>query len=181
MKNGVNFDFFGTGNRIRVSWTDKDSGNAWLVLDRNNNGLIDNAREMFGNLTPQPPSPNPNGFLALAVFDRPENGGNSDGLIDPRDTIYARLRLWIDENHNGVSEPDELFTLPQKDVQSISLHYQRSDYVDEFGNRFRYKSTFHGTAQSSIDRVLYDVFLVFSAKPVRLKGAAVNVGRTGSQ
>jgi len=78
MKGGVKFTF--GANLVQTSWTDPDYSNAWLALDRNGNGVIDDAGELFGDLTPQPPSPNPNGYKALAVFDDPRNGGNPDAL-----------------------------------------------------------------------------------------------------
>ncbi len=79
--NGVLFDFPENGQRTQVAWTDPQYGNAWLALDRNGNGIIDNATELFGNFTPQPQTSNPNGFLALGVYDDPANGGNGDGLL----------------------------------------------------------------------------------------------------
>jgi hypothetical protein len=161
---GVDFDFFGSGRKVRISWTARGSNNAWLVLDRNHNGIIDSGMEMFGNIAPQPKSANPNGFLALGVYDLPENGGNGDGKIDGRDAIYSSLRLWMDKNHNGVSEPNELFTLPALDVVSINLNFTPSDLVDQFGNHFRYKSTIVGSSYS-IDRIIYDVFLLLGPPP----------------
>ncbi len=59
---GVYFQFYGN-QKQHVAWTDPKYGNAWLALDRNGNGVIDDATELFGNDTPQPPSPNANGFV----------------------------------------------------------------------------------------------------------------------
>ncbi len=55
---------------------------AYLVLDRNNNGRIDDGRELFGPRSG-------NGFVELAALD--ENG---DGRVDARDTAFASLQLW---------------------------------------------------------------------------------------
>ena len=157
--NGVQFDFYGDGNPIQVAWTAAGSTNGWLALDRNGNGVIDSAKELFGNITDQPPSSNPNGFLALAVFDLPENGGNGDGIIDSQDAVWPKLLVWIDSNHDGISQPAELHPLDAVGIHSISLKYTESLRVDAYGNEFRYRGTLNPVKPDTVNRVIYDVIL----------------------
>jgi hypothetical protein len=164
---GVVFDFYGDGVPIKLSWTAANSGNAFLALDRNHNGKIDSGKELFGNVTVQPPCPDGglgcrNGYRALAEFDKPENGGNGDGIIDARDAVFPHLLLWIDENHDGISQPEELHHLPELGVYSISLHYRDDKhFYDEYGNWFHYQAALNpdpADGESTDGRLTYDVF-----------------------
>lgn len=159
--NGVVFDIAGTGKPIPLAWTVRGARNAFLVLDRNGNGTVDNGKELFGNYTAQPDCEDPNGFLALAEFDKPANGGNDDGVLDNRDSIYQFLRLWIDINHNAISEAEELFPLPSLGVSSISLDYKLSVRRDRYGNRFRYRARVNAEIppqQTSVGPFAWDIF-----------------------
>ena len=161
-RNGVRFDIAGTGRPVQIAWTAPGARNAFLVLDWDHDGGVTSGKELFGNFTPQPRSPHPNGFLALAEYDKRENGGNGDGLIDQKDAVFLALRLWIDANHDGIAQLSELFKLPDLGVYSISLNYKESRRTDQYGNQFRYRARINVTDQeedmSKAGPAAYDVF-----------------------
>jgi len=163
---GVNFDMGGDGHYEPIAWTTAATDDAWLVLDRNNNGRIDSSKEMFVDLTDQiKASRSQNGFLALADFDKPENGGNRDGVIRKSDQIFTELRLWRDVNKNGVSESSELFTLEQLDLKTIELKYRESKKTDQYGNQFRYRAKVSLNRKTRLSRWAWDVILQVNPPP----------------
>ena len=153
---GVRFDIDGDGVCEQVSWTAADAENAFLAFDRNGNGVIDDGTELFGTATPVfDGGTAANGFEALSYY---QVGGGLDGdtAVSAADPIYARLLLWTDRNHNGVSEPDELQTLASAGVGAISLNYRSIGRRDRHGNTFRQaaKLTWWNGQQSNI----YDIW-----------------------
>ncbi len=105
----VMFDMNADGARDKTGWITADEG--FLVIDKNNNGIIDNTSEMFSEyLSPKART----GFGALAAFDQ-----NGDGYADKWDKNFGKLKLWIDINVNGVTDQGELHALNEFGIYAI--------------------------------------------------------------
>lgn len=155
-QDGIAFDIDGDGVSDSIAWTDARGGDGFLALDRNRNGTIDSGRELFGNSTPQRPSGEPHGFLALALLDEAATGGNGDGVLSSADGSWSSLLIWIDVNHNGLSEPDELSALTAHGIAEIDLAYRESRRKDRYGNELRYRGRVRLNDGKSTDAI--DVF-----------------------
>lgn len=156
------FDIGGTGTPRLVGWTAAGTNEAFIWLDRNQNGIVDGGSELFGNATSLNDGTRAtNGFEALKEFD-----SNSDDVIDSSDPIWDQLMLWRDLNHDGISQPIEIQAIGETDVVGISLRYHWTGRRDSFGNTFRYESSLwlrsRGQTGRSDVRPLYDIFFVQS-------------------
>lgn len=149
-----NLDADAQGIAEQTSWTKQGSDDAFLALDRNENGTIDSGSELFGNHTQlRNGKKAANGFEALADSD-----DNRDGFINSSDRIYSKLLIWSDLNHNGKSEPNELSSLAKKEVKEIDLHYVERTETDPAGNETRQRS-FYKTIQGESRRIV-DIWFV---------------------
>lgn len=152
---GVRFNLNPRGATERVSWTAPGTDDAWLALDRNGNGVIDDGTELFGNFTPQPASANRQGYLALAALDQ-----NHDDMIDAQDAVFNDLLLWQDRNHDGVSDASELSTLKAHGILGLDLRFAGHRVTDKHGNLFRYSANVLRAPGSHVGPFSYDVFLI---------------------
>ena len=163
---GVNFNLDVSGPAEHLAWTAVGSDDGWLALDRNGNGTIDDGRELFGSFTPQStPADQKNGFLALAEYDKLDNGGTADGVITPADAVFSSLRLWQDFNHNGMSESNELHPLLDFGIKTLELKYSESRKTDQYGNLFMYRAKVKDTNDNQVGRWASDVVLVRNREP----------------
>jgi hypothetical protein len=134
----VYFDLDADGAVDELGWIAPRTPDAFLWLDLNANGAVDNGAELFGNFTQLPDGQRAeNGFEALAQYDLPELGGNGDGRINSDDNIWLRLALWSDWNHDGLTLRSEITPLSESGVIAISLRYTPRGWIDEQGNLHR--------------------------------------------
>jgi hypothetical protein len=119
------FDIDNDGECDQISCLDE--GSAFLALDANENGCIDDGNELFGTITG-------NGFKELARHDSDENG-----WIDANDPVLDKLRVW-----HKTPEGSELVGLGEAGVGAIYLGYADSPFTyktDEQESLGRLRST----------------------------------------
>jgi hypothetical protein len=138
---GVSFDIDADGVPDQIAWTQADQDEAFLCWDRNQNGVIEDGRELFGYATPLlSGKPAKVGYRALAELDSLQAGGNGDGKVDASDVLFRSLCAWVDGNRDGISQPEEIHTLDDVGVRYLEYDYRPTRLVDDYGNRFRYVS-----------------------------------------
>ena len=123
--NGVNFDLDNNGFAEKTAWIGTEDG--FLAYDRNRNGIIDNGGELFGDqVVLSNGLKSTSGFESLSELD-----SNKDLIIDKKDSKFKELLVWIDSNHNGVSDAEELFSLTDLGIISISLEHENVRSLDK--------------------------------------------------
>lgn len=80
-------------------------GSGFLVIDKNQDGVVNDGSEMFGPSTG-------NGFAELKQYD-----ADKSGWLDAGDPIFERLRIWTKDDQGK----DVLFALGQKGIGAIYL------------------------------------------------------------
>lgn len=134
----INFDLDNNGFKEATGWVSGDD--ALLAIDKNNNGIIDNGSELFGNKSISDSafsyinSSLNNGFETLKNYD-----SNNDGIIDSQDAEFDKLLLWQDKNGNAITDNGELIKLSDK-VSSIDLNYTNTD-INNNSNTIKQTST----------------------------------------
>ena len=88
------------------------SGNGFLALDKNGDGVINDGSELFG-------AKSGDGFKDLANYDLDGNG-----WIDENDDIFNSLRVWYKDE----SGQDKLVNLKEAGVGAIYLGNSATDY-----------------------------------------------------
>ncbi|MEK3701177.1 calcium-binding protein [Paenibacillus sp. FSL R10-2199] len=112
---GVHFDHGGDGFAEKTGWVNPEDG--LLVRDINQDGIINNGSELFGQYTQlRDGSLAESGFEALLDLD-----GNGDGIINELDTAFKQLRIWQDDNADGITGQGELITLNERGITAFNL------------------------------------------------------------
>lgn len=142
---GVMFDIDNDGKLDQTGWVDK--GDGMLALDENGNGIIDNQSELFGDIKSA-------AYKHLAEYD-----SNEDGKITRRDNVWKHLRMWIDKNSNGKTDPGELKTMKDLGMTKIDLNYKTVEEVSN-GNDVTGRGKFTRYIKG-VGRVVSDVVEAF--------------------
>ena len=95
---------------------------------------IDNGNKLFGNHTISntiygyTDKKATNGYEALKAYDL-----NGDNVIDEKDEIFNKLKIWKGTNSDGITDEGELSSLADNNIKSIDLNYKEIT-IDEHSN-----------------------------------------------
>ena len=123
-KTRAGFDYDADGAGDDTGWVKGDDG--FLVIDRNNDGLITEAAEL--SLASEFDGAR-SGLQGLAWLD-----SNNDGVVDQQDARFGELRVWQDRNSNGDTDEGELRSLTDAGIASISLSVTPLNYLMKLDN-----------------------------------------------
>lgn len=132
------FDLLGTGQAVHSGWL--SSGDAFLAVDNNGNGVIDDISELFGGKVGE-------GFAKLATFDTDGNG-----VVDAADASFGQLLVWQDANGNHATDAGELRTLAEAGLSALNVSYTMLA-EDQLGNVLGERSVATRTDGSQIDMI----------------------------
>jgi Ca2+-binding RTX toxin-like protein len=167
------FDYDGDGVLENTAWI--ESGDALLVNDVNNDGIINNASELFGNYTRNSDgSVAKSGYQALSYYDT-----NGDGIVNSTDTRFEELKLWIDSNGDGVTDAGELHTLTEMGVTSLALN-SATPYIPttENTNTIIQETTF---TDANGEGVMRDVLFRYENNSTNTEGVYFDMDGNGIQ
>ena len=132
---GTLFDIDADGDKDKTGWVGADDG--LLVRDINNDGIINDASELFGEHTIKDDgSKAKDGFDALSELD-----SNNDGVINQEDDAFDELQVWKDLNSDGITNDGELISLAEANIKEISLSNEVDDTIDN-GNTIGLKGSY---------------------------------------
>jgi hypothetical protein len=114
-QNGTRFDLSADGSSVQTGWVAPSDG--LLVLDRNQDGVINDGSELFGTSTTLKNGAKAiDGYQALAELD-----SNQDGVISSQDTSFSKLGVWVDSNSDAQTGIGELKSLTELNITQINL------------------------------------------------------------
>ncbi len=152
------FDLLNNGKPIESGWLSGED--AFLAVDTNGNGIIDDRSELFGGAIGD-------GFAKLAGYD-----SNNDGVVDAQDVNFSDLQVWQDSNENHQTDEGELISLDEAGIASLNVDYT-NEYAEDNSNVLLERGTATSTEGESID--MADVYFNIAPTAEELEGSDIDV------
>ena len=131
LTDGMMMDHDKDGFKELSAWVGGNDG--ILAYDKNNNGVIDNGNELFGdNYEKSDGTIATSGFDALSDLDT-----NNDGVINSSDENFSNLTI--------IKGDGEYISVEEAGIESINLTYQSKNDLDENGNRLLHLGSYTTT------------------------------------